>query len=94
MIALVHLFVIVGIAFVAFCLLIPIVGVSAVLILAPFQALRRLLGGASKSDWLLLCGVVILSAGVCLIWNPGWGIVALGAGATLVSRRQRRARTG
>lgn len=39
-------------------------------------------------DWLFLCGFVALSAVVCAVANPGWGIVALGVGATVLCIRQ------
>ena len=47
-------------------------------------------------DWLLLCGAVVLSALACAIWNPGWGMVTLGAGATMLYGKQnwRRVRQG
>jgi hypothetical protein len=47
-------------------------------------------------DWLFLCGVVVLGALVCAIWNPGWGMVALGVGATVLYAKQnwRRVRQG
>jgi hypothetical protein len=39
-------------------------------------------------DWLFLCGVAVISALVCAIWNPGWGMVTLGAGAAVLYGKQ------
>jgi hypothetical protein len=47
-------------------------------------------------DWLFLCGVAVISALVCAIWNPGWGMVTLSAGAVVLYGKQnwRRVRQG
>jgi len=41
-------------------------------------------------DWLFLCGLTVLSALVCAIWSPAWGMVMLGVGAVIMWRAEPR----
>ena len=69
-------------------LLITVLGFASVIVLWPFQQLAARLRRLNLGSGLLLCGSAVISGIVCVLWNPGWGIVVLGVGSWPLLRRR------
>ena len=65
-----------------------LMGFVSFVVLWPFQQLAARLRRLNLGSGLLLCGSAVISGIVCVLWNPGWGIVVLGVGSWPLLRRR------